>query len=128
MNYRSRKFFSTLEKNFREFFNTFTAGSIQPAFFIYTLYIMLTINLIREKKDFITERLKVKNFDARDILDRIISLDTERRDTQTRADQMQGEMNRISKGKSPRRRDHSCPSRNRTAALGPDKDIRHHRF
>ncbi|MCU0460914.1 MAG: serine--tRNA ligase [Bacteroidales bacterium] len=58
---------------------------------------MLTISLIREKKDFISERLKVKNFDAKEILDKIISLDTERRDIQTRADQMQGEMNRISK-------------------------------
>jgi len=58
---------------------------------------MLTISLIREKKDFITERLKVKNFDAKDILDKIISLDTERRDIQTRTDQMQGEMNRISR-------------------------------
>lgn len=58
---------------------------------------MLTISLIREKKEFITERLKVKNFDAKDILERIILLDTERRDIQTRTDQMQGEMNRISK-------------------------------
>ena len=58
---------------------------------------MLTISLIREKKDFIIERLKVKNFDAGEILDKIISLDTERRDIQTRTDQMQGEMNRISK-------------------------------
>jgi len=58
---------------------------------------MLTISLIREKKDFITERLKIKNFNAGEILDKIISLDTERRDIQTRADQMQGEMNRISK-------------------------------
>jgi seryl-tRNA synthetase len=58
---------------------------------------MLTISLIREKKNFIIERLKVKNFDAGEILDKIISLDTERRDIQTRTDQMQGEMNRISK-------------------------------
>ena len=58
---------------------------------------MLTISLIREKKDFIIERLKVKNFDAGEILDKIILLDTERRDIQTRTDQMQGEMNRISK-------------------------------
>jgi seryl-tRNA synthetase len=58
---------------------------------------MLTISLIREKRDFIIERLKIKNFDAAEILDRIISLDTERRDLQTRTDQMQAEMNRISK-------------------------------
>jgi seryl-tRNA synthetase len=58
---------------------------------------MLTINLIREERNFIIERLKIKNFDAAEILDRIISLDTERRDIQTRTDQMQAEMNRISK-------------------------------
>ncbi len=58
---------------------------------------MLTISLIREKKDFIIERLKIKNFNAAEILEKIISLDTERRDIQTRTDQMQAEMNRISK-------------------------------
>jgi len=58
---------------------------------------MLTISLIREKKDFIIERLKTKNFNAGEILEKIISLDTERRDIQTRTDQMQAEMNRISK-------------------------------
>jgi seryl-tRNA synthetase len=58
---------------------------------------MLTISLIREKKDFIIERLKIKNFDAREILGKIISLDTERRDIQTRTGLMQGELNRISR-------------------------------
>lgn len=58
---------------------------------------MLTISLIREKRDFIVERLRIKNFEAAEILDRIIALDTERRDIQTRTDQMQAEMNRISK-------------------------------
>ena len=58
---------------------------------------MLTINLIREKRDFIIERLQVKNFDAAEILDKIISLDTTRREIQTKTDTMQGEMNRVSK-------------------------------
>ena len=58
---------------------------------------MLTINLIREKKDFIIERLKVKNFKAEEIIERIISLDSSRRDIQSRTDLMQSEMNRISK-------------------------------
>jgi seryl-tRNA synthetase len=58
---------------------------------------MLTINLIREKRDFISERLKVKNFDAEEILDKIVSLDQLRRDIQSRTDAMQAEMNRISK-------------------------------
>jgi seryl-tRNA synthetase len=58
---------------------------------------MLTINLIREKKDFVIERLKVKNFEARPVIDKIIALDIDRRETQTRSDSLLSEMNRISK-------------------------------
>jgi seryl-tRNA synthetase len=58
---------------------------------------MLTINLIREKKEFIIERLKVKNFEAEEILNRILALDSSRRKIQSKTDMMQGEMNRISK-------------------------------
>jgi seryl-tRNA synthetase len=58
---------------------------------------MLTINLIREKKEFIIERLKVKNFDAEEIIERILTLDTSRREIQSKTDTLQGEMNRISK-------------------------------
>jgi seryl-tRNA synthetase len=58
---------------------------------------MLTINQIRENRDFIIERLKVKNFKADEIIDRIIQLDTSRREIQVKTDSMQNEMNRISK-------------------------------
>jgi seryl-tRNA synthetase len=58
---------------------------------------MLTINLIREKKEFIIERLKVKNFDAEEIINRILVLDSSRREIQSKTDMMQGDMNRISK-------------------------------
>ena len=58
---------------------------------------MLTINLIREKKEFIIERLKVKNFEAEEIIDRILALDSSRRKLQSKTDLMQAEMNRISK-------------------------------
>jgi seryl-tRNA synthetase len=58
---------------------------------------MLTISLIREKKEFVIERLKVKNFKAEEIINRIIALDTSRREIQSRSDRMQSEMNRISK-------------------------------
>ena len=58
---------------------------------------MLTINLIREKKDFIIDRLKIKNFDAEEILERILALDSSRREIQIRTDALQAEMNRISK-------------------------------
>jgi len=58
---------------------------------------MLSINLIREKREFIIERLKVKNFEAREIIDNILALDLSRREIQVRMDTLQGEMNRISK-------------------------------
>jgi seryl-tRNA synthetase len=58
---------------------------------------MLTINLIREKKEFIIERLKVKNFKAEEIIEKILLLDTSRREIQSKTDAMQADMNRISK-------------------------------
>lgn len=58
---------------------------------------MLTINLIREKKEFVKERLKIKNFDAEEILNRILSLDSSRREIQSKNDMLQSEINRISK-------------------------------
>jgi seryl-tRNA synthetase len=58
---------------------------------------MLTINLIREKKEFIIERLKVKNFEAEEIINRILALDSSRREIQSKTDLIQAEMNRISK-------------------------------
>jgi seryl-tRNA synthetase len=58
---------------------------------------MLTINLIREKKEFISERLKIKNFEAEEIIDRILALDMSRREIQSKAELLQSDMNRISK-------------------------------
>ena len=58
---------------------------------------MLTINLIREKKDFIIKRLKIKNFESEKIVNKILTLDRSRREIQSRADSMQADMNRISK-------------------------------
>jgi seryl-tRNA synthetase len=58
---------------------------------------MLTINLIREKKEFVIERLKVKNFRAEEIINKIIELDSSRREIQSKTDFMQSEMNRISR-------------------------------
>lgn len=58
---------------------------------------MLTINLIREKKDFVIERLKVKNLDAGEIVEKIILLDSSRRELQTGTDSLQSEMNQISR-------------------------------
>ncbi|HCC71103.1 MAG TPA: serine--tRNA ligase [Bacteroidales bacterium] len=58
---------------------------------------MLTLNFIREKKELIIERLKVKNFDAREIIDKIIDLDNKRRKTKQKSDSLQSEINQISK-------------------------------
>ena len=58
---------------------------------------MLTINLIREKKEFVIERLKVKNFEAEEIINRILELDSSRREIQSKNDGLQAEMNRISR-------------------------------
>jgi seryl-tRNA synthetase len=58
---------------------------------------MLTINLIREKKEFIIERLKIKNFEAEEIINKILVLDLSRREIQSKADLLQSDMNRISK-------------------------------
>ncbi len=58
---------------------------------------MLTINLIREKKDFIINRLKVKNFRTEDVIEKILELDAERREIQSKSDMLQGNMNLISK-------------------------------
>jgi len=58
---------------------------------------MLTISLLREKKEFVIDRLKVKNFDAAAIIDRILLLDSSRREIQIKTDAMLAEMNLISK-------------------------------
>jgi len=58
---------------------------------------MLTINLIRENPSFVIERLSVKNFDAKEIVNNIISLDRRRRDLQSQSDAIQAELNVLSK-------------------------------
>lgn len=82
---------------------------------------MLTSGIIREKRDFVVERLKIKNFDATEITTKIIETDTLRRDIQVRADNLQSEMNRISKeiGKlyAENRKEEADAARARTAEL-----------
>ena len=58
---------------------------------------MLTINYIREKKEFVIERLKIKNFDAEEIVEKVLEIDLSRREIKTKSDLLQGEMNRISR-------------------------------
>lgn len=58
---------------------------------------MLTLKLIQEQKDLIIERLAIKNFDAKDIINQVISLDEKRKTTQVEVDNKQAEMNSLSK-------------------------------
>ncbi|MBE0674575.1 MAG: serine--tRNA ligase, partial [Bacteroidales bacterium] len=58
---------------------------------------MLTINFIRENRDLVISRLKIKNLDAAQAIDKIISLDQGRRERLTLSESLQAEINRISK-------------------------------
>ena len=52
---------------------------------------MLTLKLLRESPDFVIRRLAVKNFDARDIVNKIIVLDDHRKALQTKSDALLAE-------------------------------------
>ena len=58
---------------------------------------MLTLKFIQENKDHVIERLKVKNFQAEEIVDEILELDQSRRSTQSNMDNNQAELNKMSK-------------------------------
>jgi seryl-tRNA synthetase len=58
---------------------------------------MLTLAQIRENKEFVIERLKVKGFDAESIVNQIVDLDQNRRQIQVESDAKQNEMNILSK-------------------------------
>ncbi len=58
---------------------------------------MLTINLIRDQSSHVIERLRVKNFDATEIIDRVLELDRRRRELQTESDAIQARLNTLSR-------------------------------
>ncbi|TLX77791.1 serine--tRNA ligase [Labilibacter sediminis] len=58
---------------------------------------MLTLKFIQENKEELVKRLKVKRFDAEQIVEKIIELDNNRKSTQSEVDQKQAEMNSLSK-------------------------------
>ncbi len=58
---------------------------------------MLTVRLIREEKEKVVERLKIKNFDASQIVEDIIKCDDLRKDYQRSKDDLQSQMNDLSK-------------------------------
>lgn len=58
---------------------------------------MLTLNLLKERKEYVLERLQVKNFKQLELVDQVLELDAKRRQTQQEFDATQAEMNKISK-------------------------------
>ncbi len=58
---------------------------------------MLTVSFIKENIDLVVERLKIKNFDASEVINEIISLDDKRKSLKQQSDNAQAEMNSISK-------------------------------
>ena len=58
---------------------------------------MLQINFLRENKQEVIERLKVKNFNASLIIDEVITLDDNRKFTQQQSDELLSRANSIAK-------------------------------
>ncbi|MCS5663268.1 MAG: serine--tRNA ligase [Flavobacteriales bacterium] len=58
---------------------------------------MLQVAYIREHKDEVIQKLAIKNFDAENIIDELISLDEKRRKTQAEHDDTLAESNKLSK-------------------------------
>src|ERR1051325_618283 len=58
---------------------------------------MLQLNYIRENKDEVITRLSVKNFDAKTYVEKILSLDSDRRKIQGELDALNAEANALAK-------------------------------
>ncbi|TAJ14647.1 serine--tRNA ligase [Marinilabiliaceae bacterium JC017] len=58
---------------------------------------MLTLRYIQDFKEDVINRLKVKRFDASEIVEKIINLDNNRKETQIESESLQAEMNALSK-------------------------------
>ena len=58
---------------------------------------MLHISDLRNNKNLIIERLKVKNFDCKDLIDVLISKDDERKSLQQESDELLSKQNQIAK-------------------------------
>jgi seryl-tRNA synthetase len=82
---------------------------------------MLTLKFIQENSDLIIERLKVKNFDASEIINQVIEQNNRRKETQVKVDQLKAEMNKLSKeiGKlfKEKKIDEANAAKEKTAAL-----------
>src|SRR5437660_663752 len=58
---------------------------------------MLQLNYIRENKEEAVARLAVKNFDAKEAVEKIIAMDGDRRKIQTELDALNSEANTLAK-------------------------------
>ena len=58
---------------------------------------MLNLKFIQENKETVIERLAVKNVDAREIVEKIIALDKQRKSLQQETETRQAKMNSIAK-------------------------------
>ncbi len=58
---------------------------------------MLQINFLRDNKQEVIEKLKVKNFDASSIIDEVITLDDNRKSIQQESDELLSRANSIAK-------------------------------
>lgn len=58
---------------------------------------MLTLKVINENSEEVVRKLSKKHFDAKDIIDQIINLDTQRKSSQTMLDNMLAKINSLSK-------------------------------
>jgi len=58
---------------------------------------MLTIKLLREEKEQVIEKLKIKNFDAKELVNKILSIDETKRIVQNKLETCLAESNNISK-------------------------------
>ncbi len=58
---------------------------------------MLTLNYIRENKDLVIKKLNIKNFDASELINRLIELDNNRKENIKEVELKKAEMNSLSK-------------------------------
>jgi seryl-tRNA synthetase len=58
---------------------------------------MIQLNVLREKSDFVVERLAVKNFDVKEVVKLILKLDEDRRGAQNELDQLLHKQNTLAK-------------------------------
>ncbi len=58
---------------------------------------MLQLNYIRDNKEEVIARLSIKNFDAKEIIEKVIELDNDRRRTQNELDSLLNEANTLAK-------------------------------